>query len=77
MKKEFSDSGFTKCLSFPFEFEDQLSLRLDVPHEGTTIDSGWRLSPLYEPMVCSQLPNYIADLVALSLTMDLVLPSMY
>ena len=48
VEKKFSEPD---CLSFPFDFDDQRCLHLDVPREGVTIESGWRLSPLYDPMV--------------------------
>ena len=40
-----------KDLSLHFtDYKDQISIM--VPRDGTILESGWKLKPLYSPVVC-------------------------
>ena len=53
VRKELSNSQTVKDLSFYLEFDDQISLA--VPRGGEVVENGWKLTPLYNPVVCSQM----------------------
>ena len=64
METKYHDSDITYELqtSFAVEFDDTSKrILLDIPLEGVALESGWEITPLYDPSVS---PHSIINQVA-------------
>ena len=50
VQQEYTAEGATKGPHFPIEFEEDCML-LQLPSEEESLESGWRIVPLFHPQV--------------------------